>query len=97
MTYKEHIWKVCKNTDLKDEDDVTETIAYLAGEVINLQELAMDQEAKLKEIMTAKDFEEWSNEEAKKIFKRRLEGMEDSEYKEFCLQHFDEITGGNNA
>lgn len=92
MTYKEHIYEVCKNTDLDDKDDVIETMQYLAGELMQCQDLALNQENKLKELMTAKDFEEWSAEEAKKMFKRQIESMDDSEYKTFCLNNIDIIT-----
>lgn len=92
MTYKEHIYNVCKNTDLENKDDCLETIRYLAKELMSYQELALVQEAKMKEIMTAKDFEEWSTQEAKKMFKREIEMMEDSDYKQFCIDNFEAIT-----
>lgn len=92
MTYKEHIYHVCNATDLEDKDDVIETMQYLAGELMQYQDLSLAYESKLKELMTAKDFEKWSAEEAKKMFKRKIESMEDSEYKTFCLNNIDIIT-----
>lgn len=97
MTYKEHIFTVCENTDLDDKYDVVETMQYLAKELMDYQDLCLRQEEKLKELMTAKDFEEWGTAEAKRMFKNHINQMEDSEYKTFCIEHFDEITGGNNA
>lgn len=95
MTYKEHIYHVCNATDLDDKDDVIETMQYLAKELMEYREIALRQDGKMKEIMTAKDYDEWSTSEAKEMFRNMIEGIEDGEYKDFCLEHFDEITGGN--
>lgn len=97
MTYKEHIYQVCNATDLDDKDDVIETMQYLAKELMDYQDLSLRQEAKLKELMTAKDFEEWGTQEAKRMFKNHIDSSEDGEYKDFCLEYFDEITGGDYA
>ena len=97
MTYNEHIYEVCKNTDLDDHYDVVETMQYLAKELMSFYEVSMRQEAKLKELMTAKDFEEWGIGEAKEMFKNHIDQMEDGDLKTFCVEHFDEITGGDYA
>ena len=97
MTYREHIYMVCKNTDLTDEKDVTETISYLAEELMQFNDLARSYEKKVKELMSAKDWEEWSIAEAKKLFRKKIERCEDEEFKSFVLEHFDEITEENYA
>ena len=97
MTYREHIYKVLTQTDLDDRDDVVDTMKYLAKEVIQFNALSLAQEAKLKELMTAKDFEEWSVKESKNLFRITIEMSEDEDFKEFCIDNFDSITGGSDA
>ena len=97
MTYKEHIYEVCKNTDLDDKDDVIETISWLATELIRANKINLDYDEKLKEVMTAKDYLAFVEEKAKELFKEEIEEMAESEFKTFCIDYFDEITGGNNA
>lgn len=92
MTYKEHIYEVCNNTDLEDKDDVIETMQYLAKELMDFQDLCLVYDRKLQEVMTAKDYLEWSTEKAKEKFKRDIENMEDGEFKTFCEENFDIIT-----
>ncbi len=92
MTYKEHIYEVCKNTDLDNKDDVLETMQYLAKELMDFQDLCLEYDRKLQEVMTAKDYLEWSTEKAKEKFKRDIENMEDGEFKTFCEENFDIIT-----
>lgn len=94
MTYKEHIYEVCENTDLDNKEDVVETMRYLASELLRSNTLAIDLDNKLKETMTAKDYLEWSDKEAKKLFKEDIDRMDDSDFKSFCIDNFDEITGG---
>lgn len=87
MTYKEHIYEVCKNTDLDNKDDVIETMQYLAKELMGFQDLCLVYDRKLQEVMTAKDYLEWSTEKAKEKFKRDIENMEDGEFKTFCEEN----------
>lgn len=47
---------------------------------------------KLKELMSEEEYEKWSLETAKEMFKRDIEQIEDNEFKQFCIDHFDEIT-----
>ena len=92
MTYKEHIYEVCKNTDLDNKDDVLETMQYHAKDLTDSQDLCLEYDRKLQEVMTAKDYLEWSTEKAKEKFKRDIENMEDGEFKTFCEENFDIIT-----
>ena len=92
MTYKEHIYEVCNNTDLDDKDDVIETMQYLAKELIELHDMAKAYEGKLKETMTAKDYLEFVTARAKERIKSDIENMEDGEFKTFCEENFDIIT-----
>lgn len=50
-------------------------------------------EAKLQDLMTEEEYLEFSKEVAKEAFQMETEDMADSEFKDFVLEHFDEITG----
>ena len=54
-------------------------------------------EAKLIELMGKDAFFEFSIQIAKELFADSIMGMADSDFKEFCLDNFDAITGGNTA
>ena len=97
MTYKQHIYHIINSTDLENKKDVTDTLEYLAAELMQYQDLALAQEDKLKDLMPEKEFMEWSKEEAKKMFRKKVENCKDEHFKKIVLEHFDEITGGNNA
>ena len=47
---------------------------------------------KLQELMSKEEYEKWSIETAKEMFKRDIEQIEDKEFKQLCQDHFDEIT-----
>ena len=91
-TFRECVYNICTNTDLDDKEMVTETIAFLARNLVETYEMAMRYEAKLKELMTAKDFGEWTTQIAKEAFKADIDRMPDGAFKDFCNDHFEEIT-----
>lgn len=49
-------------------------------------------EAKLVELMGKEEYLSFAREVGKKAIKAEFEAMEDSDFKRFCLEHFDEIT-----
>lgn len=51
------------------------------------------QETMLKELMDEEDFQRFTVDLAKEAFRMEIDGMADSEFKEFVTEHFDEITG----
>ena len=51
-------------------------------------------EKKLKELMGEEAYTEWAVVIAKEALLTDIEGMEDGEFKDFALEHFDEITRG---
>lgn len=53
-------------------------------------------EKKLKELMGEEEYQKFVIEVSKDGFREELEGMADSEFKDFCIKNFDMITGGNN-
>ena len=58
-----------------------------------LRKVSMAYEAKLKELMGEKAFYKFSKKIAKELFAEDICNMADSEFKEFCLDNFDFITG----
>lgn len=53
--------------------------------------ILMEYEKKLKELMTEKEYKEFVMKVAKEGFKKEIEGMVDSEFKDFCMENFEEI------
>ena len=53
-------------------------------------------EDKLKELMSSEEFNRFSTEIAKELFKADIDSMAQSDFKDFCVQNFDRITGGSN-
>lgn len=49
-------------------------------------------EKKLKELMNREEFLEFVKSVAKDGFKEEVEGMVDSDFKNFCLENFNKIT-----
>lgn len=49
-------------------------------------------EKKLEELMAKDEYEKFTIEVANSLILKEVNGMENSEFKQFCLQHFDEIT-----
>lgn len=54
-------------------------------------------EKKLIELMGEDEFFKFSTQIAKELFADSIMGMADSDFKEFCLDNFDAITGGNTS
>lgn len=95
-TYREYIHDICTDTDLNDKESVTETLQMLAKEAVDNHDLLMTQEAKLQEVMSYKDYTEWTSKVAREMFCKDINGMPDGEFKDFVLKHFDEIVGDDD-
>jgi len=52
-------------------------------------------EEKLKEFMTEEEYDKFSTEIANEGFKNEVENLPDGKFKNFIIDHFDEITMGN--
>lgn len=50
-------------------------------------------EAKLQDLMSEEEYMDFNKEIAMEAFRMEIEDMADSEFKDFVLEHFDEITG----
>lgn len=53
-------------------------------------------EKKLKELMGEDEYHKFIIAVSKDGFREEIEGMADSEFKDFCLKNFDMITGGKD-
>lgn len=91
MTYREHIYNMCKETDFNDPVQGEFLAKFLARELMNMHTTAMNCEKKLKQIMTAEDFDNFSTDLAKVVFRQEIEGMADSNFKKFVLENMDWI------
>lgn len=91
--FKEYIYEQCKQTDLSDPEAVTALAQWLAHDLIQYHDISMEQEAKLKDLMSYNDYTEWIKEVGRKMFEQYIQGMEDSDFKEFVIANMDEIIG----
>lgn len=86
-TYRECIFEICDKTDLKDKEAVVCAMQILAQEAITQHDIAMDYEAKLKEIMSAKDYDEFTTEAGKQMYRNWVNSLPDSPFKTFALEN----------
>lgn len=91
MTFREELYNRITSADLGNKEEVTILVQSLASDLIRYHDVSMEQEDKLQEIMTAKDYYEWSKEMARKMFIRDMESMPDSDFKDFVFEHLDEV------
>ena len=68
-------------------------MAYSNMDYEVMKRTALLYEEKLKELMTQVEFKTFSVEVAKKVFRAEIEGMKDGDFKDFCIDNFDNITG----
>lgn len=92
MTFREELFDQLKDLDFDDRDAVIETMQIMARELLRNHDICMIYEEKLQELMSAKEFREWSTKVAKELFQKDIDEMPDGEFKQFCIDHFDEIT-----
>lgn len=91
-TYREYLYRLCTGTDFSDKDEAIRTAQLLVEEAMMHHDLTMTYEEKVKELMTAKDYEEWSAKRAREMFRKQVEAMEESDFKQMILDNFEEIT-----
>ena len=68
-------------------------MAYSNMDYEAMKRTALLYEEKLKELMTQVEVKTFSVEVAKKVFRAEIEGMKDGDFKDFCIDNFDNITG----
>lgn len=88
ITYEEKIKREAK----KDNPDAQ----WLALELLlNVRTLKL-YEKKLQEIMSKEEFEAFSTEVAKKVFRQSVEELHNEEFKQFVFDNWDYITGADD-
>ena len=93
ISFDEYLYEICTNTDLKNQEAVTETMSTLAKFARQYHDMVMTMEDKLKELMSAKDFEKWTSEQAKKMFWAEIEESGDEDFIKWVRENFESITG----
>lgn len=92
LSYRQYLYDLCTGTDFSDKDEAIRTAQLLVEEAIMYHDIALAYEAKVKELMTAKDYEEWAAKRAREMFRKQVEAMEESDFKRMILDNFEEIT-----
>lgn len=92
LSYRQYLYELCTGTDFRNKDEAIRTAQLLVEEAMMYHDTSIAYENKCKELMTAKDFEEWSKSMAKKLFRKQVEAMEESDFKKMILDNFEEIT-----
>lgn len=77
--------------DEKHEEVFARTLAML-DENSMMHDISVEYEKKLKEVMGKEAFYEWATWLGKELWRRQVERMPDSEFKQFTLDNFDKIT-----
>lgn len=91
-TTKEMIFEKCKSADLKNEAEAIALAQWLANELIARMDALVVLEDTIAETLTAKQYREIIDASAKRMFHNIIDGIEESDLKEFLLEHEDEIT-----
>lgn len=91
MTYREEIYKKCTETDLDDKEAITMLVQELAHDAVMYSDIIKKYEKKLQDVLTYTEFEKFTTDVAQEIFKNDVAGMADSEFKDFIVEHMDEI------
>lgn len=91
MTYREHLHKICTETDLDDKEEVTRLISFLLQEAVEENSLNRRLEDKLMEIMNAKDFNDFVQSTSKEMSQEWVQNLPDSDFKEFAIKYADII------
>lgn len=89
--FRKMIHRACTETDFSDKEEAIRLTKWLAHEVITYRTVAGMYEDKLSEVMSAKEYREFTKDSAIKLFRQDINGMEESDFKDFALEHFEEI------
>jgi len=91
-TYRAWIEEAIKNTNLADEREAQAIVDFLQDELLRMHKTTTIYEAKLQELMTEEEREEWAKEAGRRLFADTVDRMPESAFKDFVLQNFDSIT-----
>ena len=91
ISFREYLFNTLNDINLDDKEETTLTLQWLAKELIQYHFISIEYENKLKELMTAKDFDIFSEQIGKELFKQNIDMLEDEEFKEFCMDNFERL------
>ncbi len=91
ISFREYLFNTLSDVNLEDKDETTLTLQWLAKELLQYHFISIEYENKLKELMTAKDFDTFSEQLAEELFKQNIDMLEDEEFKEFCIDNFERL------
>lgn len=90
-SFKEDIYRMCTKTNFKDPTEAQVLAEFLARQLMLLHKTSTQLEAKLKELMSAKDFEDYSKELAKELTRDFVSSLPDSPFKGFAVENLEAI------
>lgn len=80
--YREFLYDLCNSADLDDREDVIDVMNVLAKEALKYYNAMKRCDDKLQELMSYKDYNEWSIKGAKEMFAESIDSAPD-EVKDF--------------
>lgn len=86
-SFKEDIYRMCTETNFKDPTEAQLLAEFLARQLMLLNKTSTQLEAKLKELMSAKDFDEFSTALAKELTNDFVDSLPDNDFKKFCEEN----------
>ena len=87
MTYKEYLYYLCSKTDMEDSDKATRLAQMLVTDCLKYNYISKRQDEKLKEILTAKQYDEFVKQVGRELFEIDLDNMPDCDFKDFCKEN----------
>lgn len=89
--FTEEIYRICTETNFNNPNEAQALAEILARNLMITNKMAMQYEEKLKELMSAKDFEDYSKELAKGLTRDFFSSLPDSPFKEFATENLERI------
>ncbi len=93
MDYKEYLYKICTDIDYDNREDIDASLKILAREAMRYHTSAMRLEEKLKDLMTFREFTQFTKDLATDLFRQDIASFDDGGLKDFAINAFEEITG----
>ena len=94
ISFREHLFNTLNSINLDDKEEIVLILQWLAKELLQYHFISIEYEDKLKELMTAKDFDIFSEQLGKELFKQSIDMLQDEEVKDFCIKNFEQIIDG---
>lgn len=89
--FRKYLFTILNDVDLTNAEETLVTMQWLAKELIQYYYVITQYENKLKELMITKEFEDFSLNISKHLFRQGVEMLDDSDFKTFCEQNMSHI------